>query len=353
MNAVVCGKGFATERFFFIGLLAITHGLSAAGSTAPPYQASLDMPPRLQWNANHGYCGEVSFVSAGLYYGQYCSQFTARDLASPGVRQSEVESQLLLGVNDRLAAENMRLVGEGFSLDGRQSARGFLTWIKNHIFQKHPVIIGVFNNISRLGGLPPGDEEYDHIVPVFAVDSSEPFDSARRRFLGDDVIHFSDNGLYTPNGRPDFCFHSTFSGFLKNRRAANESHAAAYALKNHPNHYGFAVTGVADSDSSTIPVRLRASLNHEPELADGGIVPPKPVPLDLTATVFIPDQSVAYNLYRYDSFLKVPTGSFNAKASSAAQSWVIPPRSGATFQVVHSTNTGATVVFRAVPATAP
>jgi len=29
----------------------------------------LDIPPRYQWNANNGYCGEVAFISVGLYYG--------------------------------------------------------------------------------------------------------------------------------------------------------------------------------------------------------------------------------------------------------------------------------------------
>jgi hypothetical protein len=37
-----------------------------------------NIPPRLQWEANFGYCGEVSLISAGLYYGQYLSQYDAR-----------------------------------------------------------------------------------------------------------------------------------------------------------------------------------------------------------------------------------------------------------------------------------
>jgi len=40
-----------------------------------------------QWDANYGYCGEVSLISAGLYYGQYISQYDARALASPNVPQ--------------------------------------------------------------------------------------------------------------------------------------------------------------------------------------------------------------------------------------------------------------------------
>jgi len=33
----------------------------------------LDMEPRRQWEENMGYCGEVSTISALLYYGGYLS----------------------------------------------------------------------------------------------------------------------------------------------------------------------------------------------------------------------------------------------------------------------------------------
>lgn len=50
--------------------------------TPKNFSVSNDIPPRLQWAANNGYCGEVSFANAGLYYGQYLSQFDIRDIAS-------------------------------------------------------------------------------------------------------------------------------------------------------------------------------------------------------------------------------------------------------------------------------
>jgi len=43
---------------------------------------SLDLPTQVQWPANFGYCGEISFIVAGLYYGQYLSQYDARALVS-------------------------------------------------------------------------------------------------------------------------------------------------------------------------------------------------------------------------------------------------------------------------------
>ncbi|MBK8816213.1 MAG: hypothetical protein IPN42_12290 [Methylococcaceae bacterium] len=70
-----------------------------------------DIRPRLQWNHNGGYCGEVSMISAGLYFGQYLSQFDVRSIASGGAPQNaydraekEYTSQLLLGTKNAVAA---------------------------------------------------------------------------------------------------------------------------------------------------------------------------------------------------------------------------------------------------------
>ena len=57
---------------------------------APPdlgkkYQQINKIPPRYQWEHNGGYCGETSMISAGLYYGQYLSQYDVRTIASPGM----------------------------------------------------------------------------------------------------------------------------------------------------------------------------------------------------------------------------------------------------------------------------
>jgi hypothetical protein len=41
----------------------------------------LNIPTRLQWEENDGYCGEVSLISGGLYFGQYGSQFDTRVMA--------------------------------------------------------------------------------------------------------------------------------------------------------------------------------------------------------------------------------------------------------------------------------
>lgn len=325
------------------------------GSPVPTrFAVSLDIPPRQQWNANSGYCGETSFISAGLYYGQYTSQYRARAIASPGVPQSNEDSQLLLGVNDVAAARAMRLETESFYEQTQRTVPDFFSWVKSNVRRGRPVIVGVLNNVTILGEDPPGFSTYDHIVPVIGYGSHRPLDVRANRSHWRDVLTFSDNGLFGAQGTPPpFVFSYRLRHLPKSRRAANRPNGAIYSLRDRPPNYGVAVTGVADLDGVTIPVRLVSSLDGEPTMTNGSDVPPAPVPLTLTATVTLPDPSVAYRVYRYDDFAKVPAARFNASAALAVESWTIPPGSGATFVVRIETTSDATVVLRAVPASAP
>lgn len=113
--------------------------------------------------------------------------------------------------------------------------------------------------------------------------------------------------------------------FPKTRAAANRPRGPIYALSKVLPNYGVAITGIVDLDGVTTPLRLTSDLDGEPHMPDPSDVPPAPVPMTLTATGGIPDQSVAYNLYRYDDFAKVPASSFNAAADRAVETRVIPP----------------------------
>lgn len=315
--------------------------------------------PRLQWNANSGYCGETSFISAGLHFGQYCSQYTARAVTSPDKKQTDPNSQLLLGVNDTTAALRMRLQAIEYYYPTQTSSEDFLAWVKSNTLQGHVVIVGVFNNGILLGewsGRDQGDDEYDHIVPVLGIGSAVPFEPHAGEYLASDTLTLSDNGLYGPLGNPpahQFLYSSRFDLFLGDRYQANNPRGPVYLLKDQPRNYGIAIQGVLDFDQVTIPVRLHSSLNHEPDMAHNSDVPPAPVPLTLTATVSIPDQTRSYHLYLYDDFRQVPVQNFNAGASQAVDMWVIPPHSGETYTVLLETLSNQTVIFRAVPADAP
>jgi hypothetical protein len=119
-------------------------------------------------------------------------------------------------------------------------------------------------------------------------------------------------------------------------------------------NYAIAVTGVMDPDRVTVPVRLTSNANGEGMQEEERLVaPPAPRPIDLTATVTIPDPSVGYTVYLYDDFAKVPIRGFNASAANAIQSWSIAPGSGRSWSKTISIMSDQTRVFRAVPSYAP
>jgi hypothetical protein len=131
-----------------------------------------DIPAKYQWQNNYGYCGELSFVQGGLFYGQYCSQYDSRAMSTPGVNQASESSQLLLGLNDQKTSENMRLNVTRWGSDQSDAKRshGFLLWIKEHVVRGFPVTIGVLMN-EYLFEMDGGDDEYDHIVTVYGIES--------------------------------------------------------------------------------------------------------------------------------------------------------------------------------------
>jgi hypothetical protein len=292
-----------------------------------------------------------------MHFGQYCSQFTARSIASPGVDQSDPSSQLLLGVNDVSAARKMRLQASEFHYPTQNNTKDFLAWVKSQALSGYVVIIGVFNNGIILGewtGIDDGDPEYDHIVPVLGYGSEKSLEKYQSSYLPSDVITISDNGLYGPFGQPpayQFLYSFKLKDFPGTRRQANNPAGPVYMLKNKPANYGIAIEGVMDLDAVTVPVRVTSNTNSEPTMVDGSNVPPAPAPIQLTATVTPTVPGVPYNLYRYDDFNQVPVANFNAMAGSAVESWAVA--SGLGTNVIVNTMSDQTVIFRAVPATAP
>ena len=340
-------------------LSGLTGTSSQAATPSPTYwERGTVMSPRFQWNANSGYCGETAFVSAGMRFGQYTSQWTARSLASPGVDQWKPSSQLLLGVNDLRAAKAMSLTAERYDNSRQRSAPQFLGWVKSRFLAGDPVIIGVLNNTRILGEWPQdkGDAEYDHIVPVFGIGSGWPLSDPRYRAT--DSITISDNGLHNVGPNIPYLYTYAFASFPRSRDEANAIGGPVYALRDRPKNYGTVITGVADPQGVTIPVRLTSNLNGEGVQNGTGPQqvmrkPPLGTGMTLTAWVSIPDQSRAYVVYLSDDFAQVPMRDFNASAAQAIDSWTIPAGSGPTWSVTIDALTSDTRVFRAVPVSAP
>ncbi|WP_379066959.1 C39 family peptidase [Mesorhizobium sp. UC22_110] len=339
--------------------LPVPDAISADANTkmstnaAKSYRKTNDIPPRHQWEANYGYCGEVSLISAGLYYGQYVSQYDARAIASRNTDQSKESSQLLLGVNDSYAAAQMHLKATQWK--GAANPESFLSWVKEKVASGYPVVIGVYYNqrsFEASNDPDAGDNEYDHIVPVIGVSSKHPFMPSA--YHGDDVITFSDNGLWSPDGEPDFIYKSSFESFQANRRQANSNLHPIYSLPRDARNYGVAITGIIDRDGQALPVRLSTNVNHEkPIMKEGANDRPASQDLTLTVTVSGLTPGVSYNLYRYDDFRSVPDAGFNAAAEKAEKKWAINIKSGSSFSATEKIKSDQTVVYRAVPATAP
>jgi len=361
-----------TRRVVAIGVLAaVAPALGASSALGSAYTASSKVTPFLQWGPNYGYCGEASFIAAGMRFGQYTSQWTARRVASSRSNQTLRASQLLLGTsrpdgNAQTAAAAMRLSLESYDSAQQTSTADYLAWVKEQVVQGDAVIMGVLNNVNMLGFDPPGDAEYDHIVPVLGVGSEHPLEGEDgRRYFPTDTLTISDNGLYELGGRP---FTSRFDAVQKTRRQANRGRAISdlYSVLSATGqaaaNYAVAVTGPTDNSPGgpyVIPVSVASSRNNEGfPSADPMPKPPSAKRTTLTATVSIPDSGTAYRLYEYTSFAAVPRGNFNGAAAasptSVSRAWEIPAGSGDRFLVrLPNVSTAGTYVFRAVPVSAP
>jgi hypothetical protein len=334
-------------------VLALSALVFTASAEAGWHQRGTALEPRQQWNANFGYCGETSFIAVGMRHGQYTSQWTARRLASPGVPQWKQDAQLLLGVNDLAAARRMRLRAAEFDNRRQRSTRRFLSWGKRHFLRGHDVIIGVFNNVRKLGEpLSLADPEFDHIVPLMGFGSATPFGKSLA-YRRTDVLTISDNGLYDIGPNVPFLYSYELGRFRKTRKQASASGGPLYSLKRRPPSYGVAVNGVADRERVTVPVRLTSPANGEGQQNGAKLeAPPQPRRIRLTAHATLPLEERAYNVYLYDSFADVPREHFNARAERAVRTWHVPAGHPRKWRTTIEALSSDTRVFRAVPASA-
>jgi hypothetical protein len=345
---------FVSSRALLAAAALVAAG-AAAASPLDTYVVSNGIPPRLQWNANYGYCGEVSFISAGLYYGQYISQYDARALASPGVPQNQKNSQLLLGKNDESIAAAMHLNAVRWDAYGQTSTQQFLAWVKDNVAQGYPVVFGIYMNYYRFYGIKnpdAGDPYYDHIVPVFGVSSNQPLPS--NVYDASDTLSFNDNGEWAPQDAPTYRFRYRMGPFPKSRIQANAPSGAIYSISNDGHNHGVVFIGVMDTDHETVPVRVATSVNYErPEMRDGSAERPPPMPLSLTVTVSNLMPGVVYKLYRYNNLAVTPNDHFNANAGAAARTWTIDIATGSTYAVTEAIMSDDEAIYRAVPASGP
>lgn len=346
-------KSFILTSMAVLGFFSSSHLFGKKIENSYYHENSI--PPRKQWNGNFGYCGETSMISAGLYYGQYISQYTLRAIASQNTPQNKKGSQLLLGINDYYAATQLHLKAEEWDTIGEQDTTQFLSWMKEQTLCGYPVIIGVYTNEYLFYGKTnpdAGDSDYDHIVPVYAISSNHSLNDFS--YYPDDILYFSDNGLWGSAQNPPYKFNYLFSSFQANRQQANAKKGAVYSLSNNGSNYGIVIKGVSDTDGDTLPIRITTNVNDEvPAIQDKSNIPPTPMPLTLTVTVSNLAPNVPYRVYRYDDLNAVPDSQFNAHASHATKTWDVQISEGSTYVFVENIQSDQMAIYRAVLASAP
>lgn len=312
-----------------------------------------NIPPRQEWNNNSGYCGEVCLISAGLYYGQYISQYDVRALISDGEPQNKC--QVLLGLNDKQAIDQLHLNAIYWDTESETDTDQFIAWVKQNVVKGYPVAIGLYTNEYLFyNDTDPtaGDKSYDHIVSVYGVGSNSALSNPN--YFSDDILYYSDNGLW---GKPDhypYLFNQGADDIQASRREANAQNGPIYSLSDNASNYGIAITGIKDLNGDTLPVRVDTNANAEkPPINDGSNQRPASMPLILTITLSNLQPGVLYYLYRYNDLSKVPDSQFNAHATNAYQSWKVQIKSGNSFTMRQSIQSNEMAIYRAVRSTAP
>jgi hypothetical protein len=258
---------------------------------------------RAQWDANHGYCGETSYIAALMYYGGYMSQYNMRELVLSFINrnnenepynQSDEESQLLLDSDmiDTMVASALTLSYEKY--DGG-TVDDFIRWIEKHTNNLVPVIIGVYNSNVLLDNPNNGLDTYDHIVSALSVN--------------DNLVTIWDNGLNsnTTNDIPIMTREDAYN---------NDS---IYAIPNTEpaslGNWGIAMTGI-NLPSECIRLQVTSSDASEPEMIEGSIIPPEGIPITLTIHLYDLEPNTVYFLYRFNNVMTLPKNNFNKVPNS-------------------------------------
>ncbi len=108
---------------------------------------------------------------AGLRFGQYFSQYDAREISAAGAPNPQTTTYYTVGYNDQKASLRVGLAYEEFVPQGK-SSHDYLAWVKAMTRRGHAVTITVFMNHYLFYGMTDpsaGERDYDHIVSVSSI----------------------------------------------------------------------------------------------------------------------------------------------------------------------------------------
>jgi hypothetical protein len=245
---------------------------------------ALPIRNRMQWLENNGYCGETSLQECALYYGTYASQSFIRGIYDPTQQNDLVQNEEWAQVLALLKLKYEPFATEAYP---QPQNKTYLSWIKRHLTQKHPVIISTFFQ----GG---ESEELDHIMTAVG-------------FIGQNAYVYSDDDvlLFNEHVFNKYTLAQRFSQLCDTREMKGPGATYFYALPKNRD-YGIAITGVEDNSRLLCPISLELDRIDEPNLIKGE----QPVILKATVTVSGLIPGANYALYRYNDPSKVPTNQY-------------------------------------------
>lgn len=339
---------------FFAFLLQLLFIQTLAETNSTKYTWDSQLPARLQWLPNDGYCGEVSVVMATLKKGcSYYSQYDVRAISAVLPTDVQQSRFYLVGENDQRASDLLKLTYIEYDNAKSFNPKVYLAWVKKMTRAGHAVTITVFMNYYLFYGVEKkdaGEYDYDHIVSVSRVDSNYDDDL----YHDDDLITMEDHGLWAPGNNPVYLFTYTFKDFIGDRARANAKEGNVYSIPDtQSGNFGIAHTGIVDKNKDCLPILLETNVNYEkPAIKNRSEERPAPMPLTLTITVSQLADGAAYNLYTYNDETAVPTESFNANAKQAISVRKIQGDATGRFVVADSIQSSDKRIYRCVRADA-
>lgn len=301
----------------------------------------LNVPPRYMWGWGpgvNGYCGETSFQSHGILFGNWIS--------AEEVRASGGGKELLIGVNDVSTAEDLLFDYEewggtksarrvkGIPLKSPQlNATSYVSWVVKHVDQGHVVVSGWFEKLPS----SQADSDYDHIMPTIGYKK----DSSSGAILG--LIY---NDLW--GTQPRYADLSTAVTTRSNCLTTTKpTQPYDYCIPS-SNVYAIALTGNVDQNSETVPMTLTMPSWKEPDWGKEDGLHEKAVQFTVTATVSGLTSGKQYSVLRYDDQRNVPISGFLDSSFSERFDFTAQ---GATQELTDfdSFMSDATIFYRVVP----
>ena len=232
----------------------------------------LDIPPRLQWRNDGGYCGSSTIQQISLYYGTYVSQSICRNIVN--------DEWVIVGINEDKVLKELSLEFDRWNTYQLiPQNKKYISWIKSNLQNNIPIMLCIYT--------PYGSNKwYDHIIPATGIK------------IVDGIEYLVVNNCY-----------ETYSTDLNLDEVIN-NRKASYNIDNYsiPKYFNFgcAITGVRDKNNETYPAQIKIENYIEPNISMDG----KPEIFNGELKISSLIKGEEYIVLRYDDYNNVPENNF-------------------------------------------